>query len=620
MKKFLFLLFKIIAPVIVIVGGYILYDLYFSCFQNQEKIGAPLRRLSPDEQQFISQQSQKIAQLPRRHFIEMSNGKEVLEDEFTKVLVLDVLGDGVSFCGLSSVQKCFRRQFFDFDQDDIAEQMPILGKDDLILAWNETSDNLKNGAPVIGTYFAELPLKEQQSSFDILRNLSSKKNSLLKLSFWNFSRHDGIKKENLKNIKKIDITVHPHQKKDISDNIIGDYVEAEFINGKKSRIYEVWLKNNPMVLRKSTGNYSPAVRDIPDVAGVGKLPPLRDAVDQDKSGNLAFLVRSYLHEKNAVKRLNLLNQIIYAWANVADVPLQSRTSEQGWNYIGDARKLAALEVMLNQPYQGTISGDEISPNPTREASPYIWKAYDDFYFHLQNVLDKDSFLRPLYENLSISFNSKTKKWEADFENIGIFKKMVEVYYLQNGAFETKMMLWSFYRNWAMPQNPFVKFYPVDRIKSIGHIIDDIDLKNIETMVYEGTAHNDTLHGKNSEDNIFLPLTGDDVLYGGNGDDVYLYRPYDGFDTIFDKGGKNYLIHMGPLNKVTAELGDKDLLLFFNYVVPQNGIDVDKNRHGMRIKNYTSGKKFFLQTSSLPLSLPDGRIAYVIDALLRLLTL
>ena len=197
-------------------------------------------------------------------------------------------------------------------------------------------------------------MKEQQSSFDILRNLSSKKNSLLKLSFWNFSRHDGIKKENLKNIKKIDIIVHPHQKKDISDNIIGDYVEAEFINGKKSRIYEVWLQNNPMVLQKSTGNYSPAVRDIPDVAGVGKLPPLQDAVDQDKSGNLAFLVRSYLHEKNAVKRLNLLNQIIYAWANVADVPLQSRTSEQGWNYIGDARKLAALEVMLNQPYQGYL--------------------------------------------------------------------------------------------------------------------------------------------------------------------------------------------------------------------------------------------------------------------------
>ena len=235
-------------------------------------------------------------------------------------------------------------------------------------------------------------------------------------------------------------------------------------------------------------------------------------------------------------------------------------------------------------------------------------------------MDEDSFLRPLYENLSISSNSKTKKWKADFENIGTFKKIIEVFYLQNGAFETKMMLWSFYRNWAMPQNPFVKFYPVDRIKSIGHIIDDIDLKNIETMVYEGTAHNDMLHGKNSDDNIFFPLTGDDVLYGGNGDDVYLYRPYDGFDTIFDKGGKNYILHLGAVKKVTAELDGEDLLLFFNYVPPQNGIDVDKNRHGMRIKNYTSGKKFFLQTSLLPLSLPDGRIAYVIDVLLRLLTL
>ena len=127
-----------------------------------------MRRLSPDEQQFISQQSQKIAQLPRRHFIEMSNGKEVLEDEFTKVLVLDVRGDGVSFCGLSSVQKCFRRQFFDFDQDDIAEQMPLLGKDDVILAWNETSDTLKNGVHVIGTYFAELPLKEQQMLSELI--------------------------------------------------------------------------------------------------------------------------------------------------------------------------------------------------------------------------------------------------------------------------------------------------------------------------------------------------------------------------------------------------------------------------------------------------------------------
>ncbi len=620
MKKFLFLLLKIIVPVFLIVGGYILYDLYFSCFQNQEKIGAPLRRLSSIEQQFIFQQSQKIAQLPPRHFIEMSNGKEVLESEFTKVLVLDVLGNGISFCGLSSVQKCLREQFFDFNQDNIAEQMPILGEDDVVLVWNEMSDKLKNGTHVIGTYFADMPLKEQQSSFEILRYLLDKKNSLSKLSFWNFSKHNRIQKENLINIKKIDLTVHPHQKKEISDNIIGDYIEVEFVDGKKTRIYEVWLKNNPTVLQKSTGSYNPAVMDIPDISGTGKLLALRDAADQDKSGNLAFLVRSYLHEKNAVTRLNLLNQIIYSWANVTDVPLQSRTSEYGWNYIGDARKLVTLEVMLNQPYQGTISGKEISPNPSRNAVSYLWDAYDDFYFHLQKVLDKEGVLRPLYENLSIRYNSKTKKWEINSEKIEAFKKIIEVYYLQNGAFETKMLLWSFYRNWAMPQNPFIKFYPVDKIKSLGHIIDDIDLKNIETMVYEGTARNDNLHGKIFDDNIFLPLTGDDVLYAGKGNDIYLYRPYDGFDTIFDKGGKNYLIHVGLVNKVTAELEDKDLLLFFNYVAPQKGIDVDKNMHGVRIKNYTLGKKFFLKNSLLPLPLPDGRIAYVIDVLLRLLTL
>lgn len=620
MKKFLFLLLKIIVPVFLIVGGYILYDLYFSCFKNPEKIGAPLRQLSSQERDFIRKQSQKIVKLPRRHFIKMPNGKEVLENEFTKILVLDVGGDGVSLCGLSSLQKCSQKKFFDFDQDEIAEQMPILGEDDVILVWNETSGKLKNGAHVIGTYFADMPLKEQQSSFDILRNLLGKKNSLTKLSFWNFNRHDGIRKENVKNIKKINLTVHPHQKKEISDNIIGDYVEAEFTDGKKTRIYEVWLQNDPMVLQKSTGNYGPDVKDIPDVAGVGKLPPLRDAADQDKSGNLAFLVRSYLHEKNAETRLNLLNQIIYAWANVTDVPLQSRVSEQGWNYIGDARKLVFLEKAMNKKYQGTIRGYEISPNPTREASPYIWKAYDSYYFHMQKVLDKEGVLRQLYETLAIRYNPKTKKWEVDDEKIDDFKKIVESFYKHNGAFETKMLLWSFYRNWAMPQNPFIKFYPVDKIKSLGHIIDDIDLKNIETMVYEGTARNDTLHGKNYGDNIFLPLTGDDVLYAGEGDDVYLYRPYDGFDTIFDKGGKNYLIHVGSVNKVTAELEGKDLLLFFNYVAPQKGIDVDKNMHGVRIKNYTLGKKFFLKNSLLPLPLPDGRIAYVIDVLLRLLTL
>ena len=627
MKKFLLLLLNVIVPVFLIVGGYIIYDLYFSCFKNPEKIGAPLRQLSPKERDFIRQQSQKIAKLPRRHFIKMPNGKEVLEIEFTKILVLDVGGDGVSLCGLSSLQKCSPKKFFDFDQDEIAEQMPILGEDDVILVWNETSDKLKNGAHVIGTYFADMPLKEQQSSFDILRHLVGNKKqinmprtSLPELSFWNFNKLSGKQKENIKNIKSIDLKVYPHQKKDSSGNIIGDYINVEFADGTASQIYEVWLQNDPMVKRAPREKFGVKLAHIPNISGVGKVPALQDAVFKDETGMLGQKVYSYMHEQKAIKRLSLLNDIIYAWANVTDVPLQSRVSEQGWNYIGDARKLVFLEKFMNRTYQGTISGNEISLNPTRAASPYIWKAYDDFYFYLQNVLDKNGVLSPLYENLSIRYNSKSKKWEIDSKKISAFRKMVEVYYLQNGAFETKMMLWSFYRNWVMPQNPFIKFYPIDKIKSIGHIIDDIDLKNIETMVYEGTARNDTLYGRNFDDNIFLPLTGDDVLYAGEGDDVYLYRPYDGFDTIFDKGGKNQIVHLGAVKKVTAELDGKDLLLFFNYVVPQNGIDVDKNMHGMRIKNYTSGKKFFLKSSLLPLPLPDGRIAYVIDVLLRILTL
>ena len=213
-------------------------------------------------------------------------------------------------------------------------------------------------------------------------------------------------------------------------------------------------------------------------------------------------------------------EIIYQWAGVADVDPLSRISEDGINHIGDARKVAAVEKYVGDPFIGTHSWEEETPNPHYQSTPYVWKAFDDMISLLRLRLDISGVLNSVLTAVKHSKNNgeETLKNEIrKFEN-------------EHGTLQTKLLMSSKCRVFSMA----------------GKVSPQLNLADCDEFVIRGTVEDDILNGKKNKDNIFIGSYRKDLLNGGQADDVYIYGLHDGGDIIIEKGGYDKIMLLGDI--------------------------------------------------------------------------
>lgn len=546
MKKLKDILLQIVLPAVAVILAYIGYDCWFwrqKALKPQPVMSASVFRL-PRVGPVIP-----YDKLPRRKYVEI-DGTHINEKDFTRLLVLDLAGDGISVCGLKNIKKCPqwpRDNFFDFNQDGFREKTLYLGKDDVLLIYPAKSKKNKHliEGDIIGTYFQGNKDKSL-GAFDILRGLAGGKDVLkkgdevfTKLFLW---KYKGSKKvvapQDLSGIgiEEISLNIVPNREILPSENILGDYTEVTFADGSKRKLQEVWLYNDNHVINYSQLPENEKTEGIPDIFGFGGIKSLWDAITQDESGKLEHLVRQYLNEPNFFIREALLPEIIYHWTGVADVDPLSRISEDGINHIGDARKVAAIEKLIGKPFLGTHTFEEETPNPHYQSTPYIWKSFDDWVNLLRLRLDESGILKPILIAEKQAKNNGKKALKNEI------KKFENEY----GALQTKLLFGS----------------KCSVFSTLGKVSPQIDLSDCDEFIIKGTVEDDILDGKKNKDNIFIGSYRNDVLSGGEKADVYVYGLHDGGDVIKETGGFDRIMLLGDITpeKVSYEIYQNSLII------------------------------------------------------------
>lgn len=580
MKKIKEILLTIVLPAFIIIMLYAAYDYWTLTHKPVNNL--PVLKASSLPSRVVGPIIPHD-KLPRRKFV-VFGGKEINEKEYTRVLILDMNGDGIETCGVNEIKKCrnwLPGNSFDFNNDGFKEITPLIGEDDAILLYRpQGNDEIpQNGADVIGTYLTGMRFDISSGSFSFLRELAGGRDYLdkddelmKKIRLWTYGKRRNIPAPmSLTDFGVERISLVPHEQKefDKAGNILGDYAEVTFADGRQSKLQEVWLLNNPMVLNLSKIKPTEKTAGIPDVEGHGAVPSLRDKIEKSQNQTLENLVRRYLQEPDYLKREALLLDIIYQWTGVYEADPMSRISEDGVNYIGDARKLMALEKFIGRPYSGTHSGLEETPNPHHASVSYVLDAFNRYVGFLRNKLDTGGVLKDWQESVKMQWNGGKKEWDIDLAGL---KEKIKSYAAKNETYQTKLLLTSFYDNLSGQKKDDNFLLDgktirgiVNDIKGLGNISAEIDMADFGKMVVKGTLRNETLSGAEGVNNIFIAAGGDDRINGGSGDDIYIYGLHDGIDTIAESGGYDRIMFIADIvpEKVVVELKESDLLIKVN---------------------------------------------------------
>ena len=596
MKKIKEILLTIVLPAFIIILFYAAYDYWTLTHKPVNHLpvlkafALPSRVVGP----VIPHDK-----LPRRKFV-VFEGKEINEKEYTRVLILDMNGNGIETCGVKEIKKCknwLPGNSFDFNHDGFKESTPLIGEDDAFLLYRPlgNDDMPQDGADVIGTYLTGEGFDKNNGSFALLRELSGGRDYLgkddelmKKIRLWTYGKKRNIPAPmSLTDLGVERISLIPHEQKefDKAGNILGDYANVIFADGHQSKLQEVWLLNNPMTRHLSQIKPTEKTAGIPDVDGHGTVMSLRDKIESSPEQTLENLVRRYQQEPNYLEREALLLDIIYQWTGVYDADPMSRISEDGVNYIGDARKLMALEKFMGRPYIGTHSGSEETPNPHHLSVPYVLDAFNRYVDFLRNRLDEDGMLKDWQQAVKMQWNNGKKEWDVDLAEL---KEKIKSFAAKNETYQTKLLLTSFYDNLSLQKDDNSFLLDGKTIKNIikeitelGKISSELDMADFGKMVVKGTCRSETLSGAEGRNNIFIAGAGDDFINGGSSDDIYIYGLHDGFDTIAESGGYDQIMFIADIDpeKIVFELKESDLLIKVN----------GEAWPSLRIKDYALGE-------------------------------
>ncbi|TBV04491.1 calcium-binding protein [Stutzerimonas kirkiae] len=286
--------------------------------------------------------------------------KDKLKDLFKRAesaispLILDLDGDGVETLSLS------QKIYFDHDDNGFSESTGWVGRDDGLLVWDRDGDGkITNGKELFGSY-SELPNGNiANHGFSALVSLDSNKDDKIdssdeafhKLRVWrdlnsNASVDEGelVSLDEL-GIKSLSTTYSNSSFIDENGNqhrLVGSY---QTVDGHIREMTDVWFSTDATNTQSvEIIEIDEDIKALPDLAGFGNVHSLHQAMARDESGELKDLVKRYLAASEQ-DRAGLLDILVYTWAGVQD-------SSGSSSYLGDLRKVAAIEKFLADSYNG----------------------------------------------------------------------------------------------------------------------------------------------------------------------------------------------------------------------------------------------------------------------------
>jgi Ca2+-binding RTX toxin-like protein/LysM repeat protein len=514
--------------------------------------------------------------------------KNVRENKFVKValdaieyamsfespLVLDLDGDGIE---LSHVFD--NAVFFDIDNDGHGEKIGWVKPDDAHLAidvnGNGQIDNITElyGDDVMPA-FKKLALHDSNKDGII----DAHDHDFNKILVWRDLNQNGVSEPGeLKTLAETGIASISLDEKKVEeynqDNLITGTSIFTWKDGRTGTVADVHYINDqvnswyvgkgaaftPLAINMET-LYLPALR------GYGTLPSLHIAMS--KNDKLLNMVKEF--SELPFTRLEEVNQrieeILYEWAGVTDVGVESRTNSFGIRL--DARKVGFIEKFSGKPYQQVGNDDYVGVM----AGFQLLYSYHYATLSMRHSLMIQGPLKEIFPNASYNIFTDKISLNISFKDAIAGAKLAakENGMVKNNNDVMQIMYDILGRNIKQLGEPYPKlfqaldeiqwvntnldrmlldmskFYNCNKIMLLSSIGDVEEGSDLNEMIFAGGG-DDSVWGKGGNDVIFGE-SGNDYLSGGEGNDK-IYGGYgndfllgdEGDDTIHGEQGDDIIV-------------------------------------------------------------------------------
>jgi Ca2+-binding RTX toxin-like protein len=518
-------------------------------------------------------------------------------------IILDLNGDGVRTRSIS------QRAFFDFDNNGFAERTGWASASDGILARDlNHNGRIDQGGELFGDRTTLSNGNLAANGFDALAELDSNHDGKVdvrdtawtELSVWRDGNSDGHTDEGElvsiaeAGVQSISISYQTGTLVDGAGNQhrqVGTFIDA---TGVQRSAQDVWFLTDTTdsIVENVPVIEDAALLSLPELAGMGNVRSLRQAMQEDTSGHLKNIVEGIAAatDLNTVRALTV--QMIYAWTGVESLDPESRAASQIYgNAIGDARKLYAMERLLARDYLGTWCWGTRDPNPHGPASAVLLQAFERFVSSIESQLLAQTRYQTGFDALGFAWDAPSESVKGNL--LGVVP-LVTTWFAsgaQSGLKEITGFIESVTRrydrnifNFSEFQTAILPIVGAPLASQIAMIwIGAIATEGSDNLVGDGFAnHFDALGGNDSVDGA----VGDDVLDGGEGSDFIKGGAGNdtliggaGFDTLAGGAGNDSYVfdqasEFDDIDNTGNGISDNDEVVLGGTLLP-SGITVDR---------------------------------------------
>ena len=496
-------------------------------------------------------------------------------------LIVDLNGDGISTLSKDN------GVYFDHDGNHFAERTGWVNAQDGLLVRDLNGDGLiDSGRELFGSETLLANGQKAKNGFDALAELDSngdhvfdsQDNAFNTVKVWQDANSNGVVDSGellslaQADIASIGLTHSSQSVKDSSGNFIKELGGLTTLQNVRRSIADVWFAvDRTNTLDQQAVSLPANIAELPDLAGIGSVPSLQQAIARSQDGILQSLVQQFAAANDENTRKSIFEQLLYHWTGADHVDPQSRGS-----YFPDARKLAVLEAFWGEEYLQKYGINAGTANPGPNASAVILQSWNDIENTLYQVFMLQTHLSGLLNNLDFDItdtglvvNSTAiidelqATWLQD-SSIGAAQITSFGYALQSVGSLGQLILTQLHDAGVTGSGDFSI--------ALTHITDIHQtslLGGYGNDVLQGTGLSEMLLGGDGNDTL-IGAAGNDTLNGGKGNDFYVFNRGDGFDVI-DNSGDLYegVVIFQDVIQLGAGIARSDLVF---YRQQRNSID------------------------------------------------
>jgi len=276
-------------------------------------------------------------------------------------ITLDLDGDGVETIGVRD------GAHFDHEGDGFAEQTGWVGRDDGLLVWDRNGDGvIDNGGELFGNRTKLNNGSFAANGFAALLELDSNHDGKVdaddslfsSLRVWKDDNGDGVSTSselielNAAGVQSITTSYSTSYQVDQDGNEHRQIGNLTRLDGTTASAEDVWFKTDHTYSIASTTVVVPDdIAALPNLSGYGFVRDLHQAMAFDPGAELKSLVSQFSMATSIGQREALLESILFKWSGADAYSQDSRGI-----YIGDARKLYAVEAFLGEKFIQIVHG------------------------------------------------------------------------------------------------------------------------------------------------------------------------------------------------------------------------------------------------------------------------